>query len=141
MPRADELPASLANLAHRQALELSPTRFNSDTQRLIRTLDRTIEAQERGRQEAERAAGRYRQQVEQLADAESAPLSASSAATPQRTAPNEVHADLQDAKRTDKGSRVSLALTRFGEFRPGPCVTLPTRSPSAPVQFIDLQRR
>jgi dipeptidyl aminopeptidase/acylaminoacyl peptidase len=42
MPRADELPASLAKLARRQALELSPSRFDFDTQRLLHVLDRTI---------------------------------------------------------------------------------------------------
>lgn len=42
MPRADELPASLGKLARRQALELSSKRFDLDTQRLLRTLDRTI---------------------------------------------------------------------------------------------------
>jgi WD40 repeat protein len=42
MPRAEELPASLAKLVRRQALELSPSRFDSDTQRLLHVLDRTI---------------------------------------------------------------------------------------------------
>ena len=42
MPRAAELPASLAELARRQALELSPARFNFDTSRLLRVLDRTL---------------------------------------------------------------------------------------------------
>src|SRR5215469_4736708 len=42
MPRADELPASLAKLARRQALELSPSRFDFDTQRLFDVLDRSI---------------------------------------------------------------------------------------------------
>ncbi len=66
MPRADELPASLARLARRQALELSPGRFDADTRRLLRVLDRTIsEAQEEARQEAERAA-RDREKIEQL---------------------------------------------------------------------------
>jgi PQQ-like domain/TIR domain len=66
MPRADELPESLAKLPRRQALELSPHRFDSDTQRLLRVLDRTIaQAQELARQEAERMAAR-RRQVEQL---------------------------------------------------------------------------
>jgi len=41
MPRADELPVSLAKLVRRQALELDPNRF--DTQRLISVLERTIE--------------------------------------------------------------------------------------------------
>ena len=53
MPRADELPASLAKLVRRQALELSSARFDLDTQRLLRALDRTIaEAQGRARPEA-----------------------------------------------------------------------------------------
>ena len=42
MPRADELPASLAKLTRRQALELSPSRFDFDTQRLFDVLDRAI---------------------------------------------------------------------------------------------------
>lgn len=48
MPRADELPASLAMLARRQALELSPSRFDLDTQRLLRLLERTITRSEDG---------------------------------------------------------------------------------------------
>jgi hypothetical protein len=35
MPQSAELPASLAQLAHRQALELSPSHFGSDTARLL----------------------------------------------------------------------------------------------------------
>ena len=68
MPPAHELPASLAGLAHRQALELSPNRFANDTARLLRVLDRTIaQAQEQARQQAEEAAAqRRRRQVEQL---------------------------------------------------------------------------
>jgi WD40 repeat protein len=59
MPHANELPPSLAQLERRQALELSPSRFGSDTQRLLRVLDRTIaEAREQTRQEAEKAKGR-----------------------------------------------------------------------------------
>jgi uncharacterized RDD family membrane protein YckC len=41
MPRADDLPPGLARLAYRQALELSPNRFNSDLGRLLRMLDNT----------------------------------------------------------------------------------------------------
>jgi len=43
MPQAAELPDSLAQLAHRQALELSPNRFGSDTGRLLDVLDRTLD--------------------------------------------------------------------------------------------------
>jgi hypothetical protein len=42
MPRADELPSSLVRMVHRHALELSPTRFEFDTNRLLRVLDRTL---------------------------------------------------------------------------------------------------
>jgi ABC-type amino acid transport substrate-binding protein len=42
MPTAEELPASLARLVRRQALELSPARFDHDLGRLLRVLDRTL---------------------------------------------------------------------------------------------------
>jgi ABC-type amino acid transport substrate-binding protein len=42
MPRADELPPSLAGLVRRQALELSPNRFDFDTGRLLKVLDKTL---------------------------------------------------------------------------------------------------
>jgi hypothetical protein len=42
MPHADELPAGLTGLARRQALELSPNRFEYDTNRLLRVLDATL---------------------------------------------------------------------------------------------------
>ena len=42
MPRADELPPSLAGLVRRQALELSPNRFDYDTSRLLKVLDTTL---------------------------------------------------------------------------------------------------
>jgi hypothetical protein len=42
MPRAAQLPPSLARLVRRQALELSPARFDFDTGRLLRVLDKTL---------------------------------------------------------------------------------------------------
>jgi TIR domain len=42
MPHADQLPPSLATLARRQALELSPSHFESDTSRLLKVLDSTL---------------------------------------------------------------------------------------------------
>jgi hypothetical protein len=42
MPRADQLPPSLVGLQRRQALELSPNRFDYDTSRLVRVLDATL---------------------------------------------------------------------------------------------------
>jgi ABC-type branched-subunit amino acid transport system substrate-binding protein len=53
MPRADELPASLAKLARRQALELPPRGFNTEIGRLFGVLDRTVrEAREQTRENA-----------------------------------------------------------------------------------------
>jgi len=100
MPRAGELPASLAKLARRQALELSSNRFTLDTQRLLKTLDRTLaEAQEPGRQETERP-GRSQRQVERPAEIDSAPPGVSSAATPRRIASDEAHANFGDVQTT-----------------------------------------
>ncbi len=42
MPTADELPKSLVTLVRRQALELSPRRFEFDTNRLLKVLDSTL---------------------------------------------------------------------------------------------------
>ena len=42
LPRADELPPSLARLVRHQALELSPARFDFDTSRLLKVLDQTL---------------------------------------------------------------------------------------------------
>jgi len=42
MPRAAQLPPSLARLVRRQALELHPARFDFDTGRLLRVLERTL---------------------------------------------------------------------------------------------------
>ena len=42
MPRVDELPPSLVSLTRRQALELSPSRFEYDTGRLLKVLDTTL---------------------------------------------------------------------------------------------------
>ena len=42
MPQEHELPAGLAKLVRRQALELSPNRFDFDTGRLFQVLDSTL---------------------------------------------------------------------------------------------------
>jgi hypothetical protein len=42
MPRAADLPTSIAGLAFRQALELSPNRFDLDLDRLLKVLDETL---------------------------------------------------------------------------------------------------
>ena len=51
MPTADQLPASLSKLTRRQALQLTPARFEADIGRLLRVLDRTL-----GEQQAQRDA-------------------------------------------------------------------------------------
>ena len=43
MPAAEELPASMRGLVRRQALELSPSRFEDDTRLLVRVLESTLE--------------------------------------------------------------------------------------------------
>ncbi|MER7070256.1 toll/interleukin-1 receptor domain-containing protein [Terrabacter sp. NPDC000476] len=43
LPRPEELPPSLAGLVRRQALELSPARFDFDTGRLFKVLDTTLD--------------------------------------------------------------------------------------------------
>lgn len=48
MPRAEQLPTPMAKLTRRQALELSPHRFQSETDRLLRVLDRTISEERHG---------------------------------------------------------------------------------------------
>jgi TIR domain len=42
MPRSEELPQSVAALARRQALELTSSRFSSDTRRLLSVLEKTL---------------------------------------------------------------------------------------------------
>lgn len=58
MPRAGELPSSVAMLARRQALELSPSHFEADIARLIRALDKTVyELRTKGRVDADGTLG------------------------------------------------------------------------------------
>jgi hypothetical protein len=52
MPDKHQLPASLGKLVHRQALELDPNRFEADTRRLVRVVEKTL-AEEEARREAE----------------------------------------------------------------------------------------
>jgi Tol biopolymer transport system component len=59
MPREEQLPPSLTALARRQALELSPARFSSDTSKLLTVLERALAdartAEARAAEERERA--------------------------------------------------------------------------------------
>jgi hypothetical protein len=74
MPRDEELPPSLAPLARRQALELSPSRFDFDTSRLLKVLDKTLAEGRRAKDDAAsalamQAPGSSKLDVEQLEDA------------------------------------------------------------------------
>ncbi len=44
MPRSEQLPDSLRGLIRRNAIELSPNRFESDLGRLVRAIDKTLPA-------------------------------------------------------------------------------------------------
>ena len=55
MPRADELPDSLSRLVRRQALELSPARFDFDTGRLLKVLDTALAEARTAQGEARKA--------------------------------------------------------------------------------------
>jgi TIR domain/WD40-like Beta Propeller Repeat len=67
MPREEQLPASLSPLARRQALELSPARFSSDTAKLMGVLEKAL-AEARAAEEQERT-----RQAETAAPAPPAP--------------------------------------------------------------------
>lgn len=49
MPRSEQLPPSLVNLSRRQAVVLSPERFQDDTDRLMPFLDRTVSQEKKKR--------------------------------------------------------------------------------------------
>jgi glycerophosphoryl diester phosphodiesterase len=62
MPTREELPASLSRLTRRQAMRLTPSRFEADIGRLLQVLDKTLleeqaerEAKRKAEQEAEAA--------------------------------------------------------------------------------------
>ena len=52
LPSAEELPPSLAGLVRQQALELNPARFEYDTSRLWKVLDKTLAEVHTGRLDA-----------------------------------------------------------------------------------------
>jgi hypothetical protein len=72
LPRAGELPASLAKLVRRQALELSPSRFDVDIGKLLRVLDATLAEEQARREEAAQAAREAQEQARREAEARAA---------------------------------------------------------------------
>jgi hypothetical protein len=72
MPSARDLPADLAPLARRQALELSDLRFRADTDRLIEVIEEELRARTALAEEAERERAARNQQERLAAEAASA---------------------------------------------------------------------
>jgi TIR domain len=72
MPSARDLPADLAPLARRQALELSDLRFRTDTDRLIEVIEEELKARAGLAEEAERERAARDQQERLAAEAASA---------------------------------------------------------------------
>jgi hypothetical protein len=127
IPGTEELPASLAKLAGRQAFELSSSRFDLDAQQLLRKLDREIaEAQEQARQEAERAE-RHRQQVE-LLQGQIRDRAAAQDWDAVLAASDELA--VLDAAAADPDGLASLAREQIARRRPG--VTNPPSEVAAP---------
>lgn len=58
MPKAEDLPEPLKPLVRRQAIEISHTRFDSDSERLTRALQRALEGQAPSATEAETVANK-----------------------------------------------------------------------------------
>jgi hypothetical protein len=67
MPRAGQVPASLAKLMRRQALQLSPNRFEFDTGRLLRVIDKTLAEEQAKREAAEQVKREAAEQAEREA--------------------------------------------------------------------------
>ena len=70
MPTADQLPASLSKLTRRQALQLTPARFEADIGRLLRVLDRTLAEQQAQRDAKAQAQREAKAKSQQDAEAE-----------------------------------------------------------------------
>jgi hypothetical protein len=100
MPRVGELPASLAKLTRRQALELSSSRFGLDAQRLLRTLDRTLTGSPGQSRQLVGRASRPPQQAGLPGEADSASPGVPSAAGSGQIASGEVRAYFGDVQAT-----------------------------------------
>ena len=79
MPRAHELPAGLASLVRRQALELSPSRFEYDTSRLLKVLDTTLAEVRTAQDDASAISTSAARQAEQNAAENDVPAAAGAA--------------------------------------------------------------
>jgi TIR domain len=88
MPRAEELPDRLSRLVRRQALELSPARFDHDAGRLLKVLDMT------------------------LAEVRAAQQDAASAVAPSAKTPATSTEELPGPPSTPSGSAAKLARAR-----------------------------
>jgi hypothetical protein len=72
LPRSGDLPASLSKLVRRQALELSPSRFDADIGKLLRVLESTLAEEQARREAAAKAAREAEEQTRREAEARAA---------------------------------------------------------------------
>jgi Tol biopolymer transport system component len=139
MPRADQLPPSLALLVRRQAQELSPSRFDTDANRLFGVLERTL-AEARTQREAEEDARRQSEQKARARADERAQRETEERARVQRASEDEARREVQARARqealaqTDRESKDKTR--RDSEVITGPPVPVPL-SPGGeqPVAF------
>jgi hypothetical protein len=111
MPGAEEVPPSLAGLSRRQALELSPSRFDFDSGRLLTVLDKTL-ADVRVEDKNTPRRGPDSESTH-LATAASEPIARAGEAAPPDIAPVHREPDSSDA-RADAGAGRRRGLPRAG---------------------------
>jgi len=146
MPRTADLPPSLAKLVRRQALELSPARFDFDTGRLFRVLDKTL-AEVRTAQEQPAAISVPADQAPDLTTAESptaaerqqpaepSPTSSippSAAAAPTGSSPSELSKPLdRSTTEIEEGSELPESAKS---------TLMPSARPAAPAGYREAPR-
>jgi hypothetical protein len=141
MPRADQLPQSLARLVRRQAQELSPSRFDADANRLVGVLERTL-AEARAQRGAEEQARRQSEQKARAGADERAQREAEEKARVQRESEDEARREALARARREvealaQAERESAEKARRdSEVITGPSVPVPL-SPGGeqPVAF------
>jgi hypothetical protein len=102
MPLSTELPDNLKPLARRNALEISHTRFHSDTRRLIVALELALEQAEADRKaEAERAAAEKAEAEGRAAEKAEAERIATEEAEAERVADEKAEAERLAAKKAE----------------------------------------
>jgi hypothetical protein len=158
MPRATELPPSLGRLVRRQALELHPSRFDFDTGRLLRALDKTLAEVRTAQQDAalpkapaaaapDAGATQVQQPPQQREQAARTPPPSTppAPATPAATRPPPEHTKPPDAATTEvqqpPQQRKQAERTPPPSTPPAPATPAATRPPAAQTKPAEKQRR